>query len=98
MTYLIKIISLANGASTQAAGQFILSFDPNANHGRGALEFTSDPRLAKPFPDQRAAFTFWKTESTVKPVREDGQPNRPLTAYNCLFEPLVDVIPAAGQA
>lgn len=35
---------------------------------------------------QAAAMECWKTQSTVQPLRDDGQPNRPLTAYNVVIE------------
>src|SRR6185436_15351772 len=61
-------------------GQFLLSFDFDAFGGNGFGEFTWDVEMAKSFKTLRDAMEFWRTTSTVKPLRPDGKPNRPLTA------------------
>jgi hypothetical protein len=56
------------------------SYDPDAHDGLGLAEWTTDPMEAMRFSDQAAALARWKQTSTVRPLREDGKPNRPLTA------------------
>jgi hypothetical protein len=68
--------------------KFVESFDPDANSGRGELKVTALRHKALTFPDPAVAMMFWKTQSRVQPVRLDGKPNRPLTAWTVSIEPL----------
>lgn len=77
---IIEVLGLATGEPF-AETQFVFSFDPDADNGRGNLVLTPSPREALSFPNARAALEFWRQTSTVRPVRDDGKPNRPLTAY-----------------
>ncbi len=52
-------------------GSWLKSYDPDAYDGRGSATWTFDTE---------AAMACWRTVSTVRPTRPDGQPNRPLTA------------------
>jgi hypothetical protein len=38
------------------------------------------------------AFILWRTIPQSRPVREDGAPNRPLTAFSVEIIPLEDAI------
>jgi hypothetical protein len=60
--------------------QYLVSFDFDAMLGQGYGIFTDKPEYAMRFKTLRDAMEFWRTASTVKPVRPDGRPNRPLTA------------------
>lgn len=57
------------------------SFDVDAHGGRGFASFTKEPEKAMRFDSAADVLEAWKTRSTVDPTRDDGQPNRPLTAY-----------------
>jgi hypothetical protein len=83
--YVIKIIAQADGSPSPVDGQYLAEFDPDGFDGRGYARAVSDPRYAMIFHGNAAAFAYWKTQSTDKPFREDGQPNRPLTAYTVEF-------------
>jgi hypothetical protein len=78
---LIRILAKASGGYDLACGQYLSKYDPNGYEGRGKFQTTPWPNEAMAFPDQEAAMRFWKQQSKVKPLRADGQPNRPLTAY-----------------
>jgi hypothetical protein len=67
-------------------GDYLKRFDPEFANGRGAAWWTDDPAKAMRFEDSMAAFQFWKTQSTTRPIREDGKPNRPLTAHTVTIE------------
>ena len=86
--YGIKAIAHADGSECPYAGQWLKSMDFNAHGGQGHAEFTSDYRKALGFLDAGAAMTFWRTQSTLKPKRADGKPNRPLTALTASMEVL----------
>jgi hypothetical protein len=60
---------------------YLRDFDPDRHDGRGEIGTTRDPAKALRFSDAAAALMVWKTQSRRVPVRPDGKPNRPLTAY-----------------
>lgn len=59
---------------------YLLSFDLDAHEGRGAIAMTVDPTKALTWPDVADVLAAWKAQSTVRPLRPDGKPNRPLSA------------------
>ena len=60
---------------------YLKAYDPDAHAGRGAVESTSWLSRALKFQTREEAFEFWRQPSTVQPLRADGKPNRPLTAF-----------------
>jgi len=77
----IRCLALAGRGRVGIEGQWLMSYDPDAFDGRGEADWTVDPRQALQFPDHAAAYRCWQQTSQVRPVREDGRPNRPLTAF-----------------
>src|SRR3954462_15237223 len=69
-------------------GQALESYNPDANDGKGDASFTDDPLRAKRFRDVEEAAEEWRRVSSVRPKRDDGKPNRPLTAFTVTFQPL----------
>jgi hypothetical protein len=49
---------------------------------------TTDPLQAKMYADAKEATAEWRAVSHVRPVRPDGKPNRPLTAFTVEIRPL----------
>jgi hypothetical protein len=91
MSVVIKAVQLEGfnvlpSPSERIAGQWLEAFDVDAFDGWGDALFTADINRAMRFADLGAAFTAWKTQSTVRPLRADGEPNRPLTAFSITFE------------
>lgn len=82
----IKIVGFANGKPCSEAGSYIKNFDAEAYPGRGSVLLTWSADEAKRFNNQKQAFEFWQTQSKKEPIRPDGRPNRPLTAYNVTVE------------
>lgn len=66
-------------------GEYLESYDPDFRGGIGKASWTKDASKAKRFPDFASAIGEWKRQSTVRPLRGDGRPNRPLTAYTVTF-------------
>lgn len=81
----IQIVGAADGRPCEIAGSYVAEFDPDAHDGRGDLVVTRDPQSALLFENEGWAFEYWKTQSTVMPLRPDGKPNKPLTAYTVEF-------------
>ena len=86
MTLLIKALGFANGRSCPHEGQYLKAFDFEYENGIGYGDFTDDPSEAMKFDSFRDAMEFWKTQSKVRPIRPDGEPNRPLTALSISLE------------
>lgn len=61
--------------------QLLKRYDPEGNAGFGDIQVTNDPRQALLFDSPSDALTLWKVTSKTRPVRPDGNPNRPLTAF-----------------
>lgn len=82
---LMKIVGFADGSTSEYDDQFLERFDPEYDHGLGRIWTTPDPDKAMRFTSLAEALTTWKTQSTVRPLRADGKPNRPLTAVTVTF-------------
>lgn len=99
--YLIRCICIADGTRSLFEGMFLKHFDPDGCGGRGVDAWTDDPGQAIHHAEAKDAFTTWTKQSTVRPLREDGEPNRPLTGYTVEVVRLNDArmsAPAQGQA
>ena len=65
---------------------WLQSFEPEANEGRGAIHFTLDASEAMEFASVEAATAFINTVPESRPMRDDGEPNRPLTGFTVTVE------------
>jgi hypothetical protein len=65
---------------------YVVDCDVDANDGYGYIGFSMNKPDAKQFDDFGEALAYWKRQSTVRPLRADGKPNRPLSAYTVTFE------------
>ena len=94
----ILLIGLIDGPPTHHDGRFLKAYDPwRVEEGildgsipeRGGfrlirtLETTDNPHEALRFTDGGAALECWRKVSPNRPIRPDGNSNRPLTAYSC---------------
>lgn len=79
--WVLRVAHFANPNAPQVlCGQYLVAFDFDADGGLGFGTFSYDPLCAKCFESVAEAFAFWNTISTVRPTRDDGMPNRPLTS------------------
>ena len=76
----------ALGEPEKMLGEYLMRADIEAYDGRGYAEFTRKLKKAMRFASYEAAFEFWRAQSKVRPLRADGRPNRPLTAFNITIE------------
>lgn len=61
-------------------------FSADDHDGLGAIEVTSNPDEALEFETGHAALELWGTQSTIRPLRPDGKPNRPMTAFSVAIQ------------
>lgn len=85
MPIIMKLISDAFGNPTGFEGQYLMAFDFEAHDGQGLIDMTPDQAQAKVFADLAEAFAYAHTSPECKPTRDDGKPNRPLTATTWEF-------------
>lgn len=67
-------------------GQYLMSYDNKT----GESEWTHDRMKALLFETKMDAWAFWGQTLESDPVRPDGQPNRPLTAFTVMIEEVTD--------
>jgi hypothetical protein len=79
----ILCLGLADGRTDgiDAVGCYLAYYDPEADDGHGAARWTLDPDEAMTFVSATAAMDCYRAVPTTRPVRADGQPNRPLTMF-----------------
>jgi hypothetical protein len=91
--FVLRVDRLARGLATAYDGQYVKEYDPNRNgkspDGQDMLcHLVTTPNLADAmkFADQQAARQRALEVDKRAPTRPDGQPNRPLTAFNIMLE------------
>jgi len=85
MRTVLQVQGLPNGEPTAWDGEYVKDFDFEYLDGRGLLTSTPDVKEAMVFENAEKAIEFWRTQPKCKPMRNDGRPNRPLTATNIAF-------------
>ena len=85
---LLRCYDILDAILSDDSGRYLSHANFDACDGMGDFIFTDDKDKAMRFPSLEAAMEFWKTQSTIRPLRDDGQPNRPLTAFSAAFETL----------
>jgi hypothetical protein len=84
MTVIIKIVGIAaphGWIECPMTDKFVRAFDPEAFGGRGDIITSADLSKALRFQDAGEAAAFWRRQSRTVPLRDDGEPNRPMTGY-----------------
>ena len=81
MGCVVRFIEGADGRSTPLDGLWLKSFDPDVGGGRGHVAGTPKREDALRFANKGEAWEFWRQVSRSVPLRPDGNPNRPLTAF-----------------
>lgn len=75
-------LALAAAAGEMVHGDYLEWSDPDAKNGYGDDRWTTDLNRAQRFGSFSEAMECWKAQSRVRPLRDDGKPNRPMTAYH----------------
>ncbi len=83
----IRLIELADGSCNEVCGRWIVFYDPDYHdpvfgYDGGQLVTTDDESKATDYP-YAAAVALWKSgpSCACHRLRDDGKPNRPLTAF-----------------
>lgn len=84
MACIAQIVSLATGEPFPLP-MFIFASDLYARDGAGTVMLTNDDQAALRFKSVRDGLFYVMRQSKVKPLREDGLPNRPLRAFTIEF-------------
>ncbi len=90
MAVIMRLVQLADGRPNPLDGDYLAWFDLDAHDGLGAFRAARDPAHAMRFIDVAAAFQAMRQQSVVRPLRPDGQPNRPLMSFTVMIEPAPD--------
>lgn len=92
MRYVIRFVAMSGHSITPSpalkGGEYLKAYDPEAYDGRGWADWTVDPKKALQFDDKLTPWQLWNTIPKRRPVRADGRPNKPLTAFTITIEPL----------
>lgn len=67
-------------------GPYLKSYDPEASGGIGHVIWTTDPDRARRFESREEAMRLLQAIPRSRPLRPDGKPNRPLTAFTVSIE------------
>jgi hypothetical protein len=60
---------------------YLESYDIEDYGGRGSAAWAQDKNKAMRFTSVAHAMRVWNTQSKTMPIRADGKPNKPLTAF-----------------
>lgn len=75
------VIQIAEFNGSEHDGRYVCGYDPDAHQGLGQVWSTPFPQNAIKFASVVDAAQFLRQTSKVKPIRDDGKPNKPLTAF-----------------
>jgi hypothetical protein len=77
-----KVAHLQEILSGEAETEYLRAYNPDAFDGAGWFLTTRLIDQARRFDTLSELTECWRAQSRVRPLREDGQPNRPLTAHS----------------
>ena len=80
---------MSYGLYIEEKGCWVSEYDPNGNGGAGHVKLAFESALARRFDTSAAAVMCWGQQSTLVPLRDDGKPNRPLTAWTVTIKEIL---------
>lgn len=87
--YVMRILGVTNyvpPVNLDKTPCYLHKCDIEAHNGRGSVEFCFGKKQAMKFNSVKEVFELWRKESTVRPRRPDGKPNRPISALTMAVE------------
>ena len=89
----MRLVGLADGTESPVDGRFLVEYDPcrdgvapDGSMMPCHLVATDDIALAMKFADLDEFRKVWTLVDKRNPIRPDGRPNRPLTAFSVCTE------------
>lgn len=82
----LKVVGMPSGVPSPFDDLYIKEFDFEYNNGMGRAGLTPDIEDALHFDNMDEAMEFYLRQPECNPIRDDGRPNRPITATNILFD------------
>jgi hypothetical protein len=79
--YVMQVLGSALGEVVFETITFVKDHDFEMDHGRGCLYTTENLEEAMLFTSRWNAHEFWLRKSEKYPIRPDGHPNRPMSAF-----------------
>jgi hypothetical protein len=78
------------GVPFDPTDMYLSGYDPEFHGGDGRAEWTTERSQALTFPTMLDAVSFARQIPGAKPLRPDGKPNRPLTAFHLVTQQVDD--------
>lgn len=88
--YIIAVLGIANNDEWFDPPRYLRSWDVEAHDGRGDADLTERLADAHVFASFQEAFDTWRSVPKCRPLRADGEPNRPLTAFHVSVERVLE--------
>jgi hypothetical protein len=79
----VRIVSVGSSGPMFRPGVYVREYHPDVDGGRPVFTDDLDEALVLPMGEW---LTLYRQPSTREPLRLDGRPNRPLTAFTVEFE------------
>ena len=79
--YAMKVIGVAGIPEIDQFNDYYIASYADTPNGRGDIKFSVSKDDALKFATPREALEYWRRISRTVPIRPDGKPNRPLTAF-----------------
>jgi hypothetical protein len=94
MTLVLTLVELASGRPSPFDGQYLKEYDPNRDGETpdgdlllAHIVTTPDIEEAMKFESMQEVHKIWTRVDDRDPIRPDGKPNRPLTAFTIQASP-----------
>jgi len=88
--WVMRVVGVAGYGYAEALevpeNAWLAEVDYEYGGGRGMARLTDNVEEAMVFPSAMAVHAAWTTVPESRPLRPDGKPNRPLTAYTITAE------------
>lgn len=81
----ILIQMIATNDTLFRDGVFLETYNPEAFDGIGEFSYTTNLLKAATFRNMEEALATYRAVPKCRPLRGDGKPNRPMTAFTVCF-------------
>jgi len=78
---ILRVVGWAHNLPSPYDGQYLVEVHPDALRADEWIACSADAAEARVFDTASEAIAYWHQQSTATPLRDDGEPNRPATAW-----------------